>query len=211
MYFCFVDLTLFGQYFYYRKPSKPLTGYMGRSRTLSTATTRRISIERPARYRTLSHVAANVAAAAALAAQQEETRWHRPSLEAHHRSASDQHVDGVAARAEDDDDADEQALARLADSFHSEGGSRSRRTKISWSQERRGDSLGRHNTLSPSARVHPNLRMTASPVIGAVEDFDFSTRGRPMSRHVTEGDVDEWASTSAERRSSRASSAGLVR
>ncbi|THH33944.1 hypothetical protein EUX98_g201 [Antrodiella citrinella] len=207
VYFCFVDLSLFGQYFYYRKPSKPITGYLGRARTTSTTVARRLSIDRPTRYRTLSHVAANVAAAAALAAQQEETRWHRSSLEAHHRNTSEQHLDGAAPGASDgDDEVDEQALARLADSFHSEGGSRSRRKVVSWSQER-GD---RRTAMSPTARVHPHLRMT-SPSLPA-EDFDFSTRGRPMARQGSDADPVEWAPTSAERRSSRASrkSASMV-
>lgn len=115
-----------------------------------------------------------------------------------------------------DEDVDEQALSRLADSFHSEGGGRSRRKVVSWSQERRGESLGRHATISPTARVHPTLRMTTSPVIGGTEDFDFSSRGRSASRaRGEEGQQhheEEWTPTSAERRSSRASrkGAGMV-
>ncbi|KAH8107000.1 PQ loop repeat-domain-containing protein [Cristinia sonorae] len=209
IYFCFIDLSLFGQFFYYRKPTKPLTGFRGRSRTTSTAG-RRISIERPTRYRTLSHVAANVAAAAALAAQQEETRWqHRSSLEAHRRATTEPHFDPTAAGGStDDDDVDEQTLSRLADSFHSEGGGRQHRKVVAWSQERRGESLGRHGAVSPTTpRVPANLRMTTSPIIGNAEDFDFSTRGRSVSRSRTEDEAG-WATTSAERRSSRASRKG---
>ncbi|KAL4247291.1 Lysosomal/Vacuolar Amino Acid Transporter 1 [Abortiporus biennis] len=207
IYFCFVDLTLLGQYIYYRSVVKAPSGYRPiRSRTASTA--RRLSIERaPARYRTLSNVAANVAAVAALAAQQEEhARWHKGSVERHHPHNS-------TARDEvelgDEEEVSEEALARLADSFHSEGGQSGRR-KVNWSSERRGGSLGPsgRSALSPTGRVHPNLHMT-SPRLGGTEDFDFSSRGRPLvraSEDVAEGE--EWQPTSAQRRSSRASRKG---
>lgn len=90
--------------------------------------------ERPApRYRTLSAVAANVAAAAALVAQQEE-RTH-PSLRHSHftnAETSGSHLSGT------DEEPDDDALAALADSFHSEGGRTLGRKRVSWSLERGG-------------------------------------------------------------------------
>lgn len=204
-YFCFVDFTLLLQFFYYRLryPAKSASFPSGRSRAASTAT-RHLSSEREVtHYRALSSVAANVAAAAALAAEQEEqARWHRHSLERGSYSAieSREMLDA-------DDTVDEEGLARLTESFHSEGG-RGRGKKVSWSQERRAESLGRsrQSTTSPPSRMHASLTMTVPP--GAAEELDALVRGRSQSRDAS-GNADWLASN---RRSSRASrkGAGMV-
>ncbi len=112
---------------------------------------------------------------------------------------------------------DEGALARLADSFHSEGGRSVSRKKVSWSQERpvRGGSLGRSHAaaISPMSRTHPSVLGQTSPVLGGTDEF--ANRGRPLSRElpVVEEPEDEWTGGStAQRRSSRASrkGAGMV-
>ncbi|KZT09524.1 uncharacterized protein LAESUDRAFT_646353 [Laetiporus sulphureus 93-53] len=201
-YFCFVDLTLLLQFFYYSLTSKikPSSYLAGRSRTASAAT-RRMSIEREAtHYRALSNVAANVAAAAALAAEQEEhARRNLQSLERVPYTAVEPPV-----HEEDHDDVSEEALARLADSFHSEGGRSGRQKKVSWSQERRAGSLGRSHqqTISPPRRMHASLHLTRPP-----QEVDPAlTRGRSLSRDVPPDEEEtDWASR---RRSSRASRKG---
>ncbi|KAF7799632.1 hypothetical protein EIP86_010870 [Pleurotus ostreatoroseus] len=205
-----IDVTLVGQYVYYSSASQPAPAYpssypSARLRSTSSATiTRRLSLERPpTHYRALSNVAANVAAAAALAAQQEEqARWHPQ------RRKSGHDTDNVVNLDEDEDEVDEEALARLADSFHSEGGRSTYRKKVSWSRER-GGSLGRSHppTMSP---IPSSLHIQTSPAIGGVDEFDV-VRGRPLSRGspLVESPEDEWGNAStAQRRSSRASRKG---
>ncbi|KAL1712110.1 PQ loop repeat-domain-containing protein [Schizophyllum commune] len=127
-YFVTVDCMLVAQYVYYEtlRPKPPQTKPEH-------------THERPIpRYRTLSAVAANVAAAAALVAQQEERQHHPSHRHAHFASAdpSGSHPSG------DDDEPDEGALAALADSFHSEGGRTLGRKRVSWSLERGGRRRG---------------------------------------------------------------------
>jgi solute carrier family 66 (lysosomal lysine-arginine transporter), member 1 len=74
-----------------------------------------------------------------------------------------------------DDEADESALAAMTESFHSEGGRRSRRKYLSWSSERRsgrGGSVGR------------NLNRIGIPAPGDVslEEPLSSERGRSLER-----------------------------
>jgi len=217
-YFCFIDLTLVGQYLYYTSNMKS-KAFPARSRTTSSATLpRRLSIDRPpTHYRALSNVAANVAAAAALAAQQEEqSRWRASQ---HYRA--EQRVSRLAAsaEAEDEDEVDGDALARLADSFHSEGGRGTQKVSWSTSQERRtrGGSLGRSRSrpvISPISRINPSLPIPTSPTL-LPQDHDYTDRGRTVSREIPLIDdaQNEWAAeSSAQRRSSRASrkSAGMV-
>ncbi|KAG6837296.1 hypothetical protein H0H93_011898 [Arthromyces matolae] len=122
-----IHLTLVAQYVYYSRRSLPsYTHPHPHSRSLPSASR--------TRYRTLSHVAANVAASAALAAQQDE----QSHLHEHRRR-------WPVAPSHDEDDVDENAFAALADSFHSESGHESRRKNLSWSIERyrqRSGSLG---------------------------------------------------------------------
>ena len=211
VYFCLVDFTLVGQYVYYASSSKPTPPFPARRRSASAATItqRRLSIERPpTHYRTLSHVAANVAAAAALAAQHEERQARR-----HSKGWGSQATEEPEDNWDDDDEVDEAALARLADSFHSEGGRG--RKKVSWSRER-GGSVGRRlpsaSAMSPIAQAQHSLHLQTSPTLDETEEVGLN-RGRPLAREVqlVESPDTEWAPpapTSAQRRSSRASRKG---
>ncbi|KAH9901390.1 PQ loop repeat-domain-containing protein [Cubamyces lactineus] len=207
-YFVFVDFSLLSQYFYYRTPTEKTMRppYLhSRDRTASVAT-RRLSLDRGAgapHYRALSTVAANVAAVAALAAQQEgHARWH------HGRShSSEPHPTSY----EDEDEVSDEALARLAESFHSEGGRSSRRKHVAWRQESfQGGS--RHSTLpSPPARMHSSLHI-AFPSQATEEVAEVTARGRPLVRaaDLVDEDEEEWLSANAHRRSSRASRKGAT-
>ncbi|KAK0503431.1 PQ loop repeat-domain-containing protein [Armillaria luteobubalina] len=166
-YFVFVDCTLVGQYIYYsiRNPPSHV-----RARSLS----RRMSVDRPAsRYRTLSVVAASVAKAAALAAQHDD----RPRS----RSArlQDGYPDTSHSRVsrESDDEVDDSTLAALADSFHSEGG---RRTRISWSSERLGTRGGSVGRIPSRGALPAALHMSVSHEVAE------SLRGRSLQRDAEE-------------------------
>ncbi|PBK97036.1 hypothetical protein ARMGADRAFT_989378 [Armillaria gallica] len=166
-YFVFVDCTLVGQYIYYsiRNPPSHV-----RARSLS----RRMSVDRPAsRYRTLSAVAASVAKAAALAAQHDDHTGRPRSRSARFQDGYPDTSHSRVSRASDDE-VDDSTLAALADSFHSEGG---RRTRISWSSERhgtRGGSVGRMPSRGPlSAALH----MSASSDVA-----ESLMRGRSLQR-----------------------------
>lgn len=205
IYFCFVDFTLVCQYLHYRDTAKPRPPLSARSRAASSATITRIE-HSPTHYRALSHVAANVAAAAALAAQQEEqSRW-RPLAQS---SVESRHTVISTGAGEADDGVDEDALARLADSFHSEGGRGTARKKVSWNRER-GGSIGRSR---PPVMSSLNRQSSATFPNGNAEDQDFSDRGRPATRDVPLDETQhEWAVESTKRRNSRASrkGAGMV-
>ncbi|KAI9064438.1 hypothetical protein FKP32DRAFT_1650007 [Trametes sanguinea] len=203
-YFVFVDFSLLSQYYYYRTPTEKTMRppYLhSRDRTASVAT-RRLSLDRGAgapHYRALSNVAANVAAVAALAAEQEEhARRH------HGRSHS---IEPHPTSYEDEDEVDEDALARLAESFHSEGGRSGRRKHVAWRQDSY-ESGTRHGALSPSHRMHSSLHMSAP----SMEEVDGPSRGRPLVRaaDLTEADEEEWLASSSHRRSSRASRKGAT-
>jgi len=114
----------------------------------------RRSVERGhSRYRTLSTVAANVAAAAALAAQKEEEdqpMTSSRSLQPYptYGSHDDIHP-GLASATHGGDDVDDDALAAMGDSMYSEGGRSAggkQRKRMAWSVERSGraKSLGRY-------------------------------------------------------------------
>ena len=199
---------------YYSRSSKPKSTITTRSRAASSATlTRHHSLEHPpTHYRALSHVAANVAAAAALAAQQEEqSRW-RPRQ---HHSADSQYAGLNDDVDKDDDEVDEDALARLADSFHSEGGRGSGRKRVSWSREpsrTRGNSVGRQRPplMSPINSVPSSTLSPDIPLPDTYGAQDISNRGRPVTRDAPLDEAqDEWAvESTAKRKSSRASRKG---
>ncbi|KAE9409623.1 hypothetical protein BT96DRAFT_962232 [Gymnopus androsaceus JB14] len=165
VYFVTVDMMLCGQYVYYQRVNPP------RSRSRIT---RRMSVDRPSpRYRTLSAVASNVAAAAALAAQHDEhtaprraSRWPQSSRETFFDSSASR----VSREDADGDDVDEGAFSALADSFHSEG--------VSWSTERhgrrRGNSVGRYPALTRSAFLPPTSHIESN--------VDSLARGRSLQR-----------------------------
>jgi solute carrier family 66 (lysosomal lysine-arginine transporter), member 1 len=205
-----VDFTLVGQYFYYWRSKPAPVSYGHRRARTSTSTTRRMSTDHGApRYRTLSAAAANVAATAALAAQQDEQtnpRYH--SRNRRWRRSMDQLGEGSGNHmAEETDEVDESALAALADSFHSEGGRMVRRRYVSWSRERGG--------------VVGNLPVTKSAFFSPQPTSSGDTpdplgRGRPLQRDGRM-DTEEWVrprttSESGNKTSSRASrkGAGMV-
>ncbi|KAK7054771.1 hypothetical protein VNI00_003234 [Paramarasmius palmivorus] len=178
-YFVFVDMTLLGQYIYYVNIKPPPPPIHPRSRS---TTARRMSIDRPrTRYRTLSAVAANVAAAAAaLAAQQGEVREHSAHGNRlfHTHAATESSTSRVTR--DIDDDEDDGAMAALADSFHSEGGRTIGRKRVSWSKERygrRAGSVGGHPPLTQSAF----LPMTSTDALHSAAS---TVRGRPETSNV---------------------------
>ncbi|KAJ7430739.1 PQ loop repeat-domain-containing protein [Mycena galericulata] len=181
-YFVSVDLLLVGQYWYYQgfKPSPPF----GRPRTGSMPS------ERPGHYRTLTVVAANVSAAAALATQQHEEHLRRS-------------VDRLSG-SRISDELDE--FGAMADSFHSESGLTPTRKRVSWSTERlgkRGGSVGR----APLSRSTFLPRLTAADQGGDTVD-----RGRSLQRDADQEAPAELSAQSvsadSHRRSSRASRRG---
>ncbi|CDO68284.1 hypothetical protein BN946_scf184799.g11 [Trametes cinnabarina] len=206
-YFVFVDFSLLSQYYYYRTPTEKTMRppYLhSRDRTASVAT-RRLSLDRGTsapHYRALSTVAANVAAVAALAAQQEEhAQWHQGrahSTEPHPTSYEDE-----------DDEMSDDALARLTESFHSEGGRSGRRKHVAWSQDS-FEGRSRQGTLSPSHRMHSSLHMSAPSQ--DMDEVEGSSRGRPLVRaaDLAGAGEDDWLSPSSHRRSSRASRKGAT-
>ncbi|KAF4603844.1 hypothetical protein EYR40_001017 [Pleurotus pulmonarius] len=200
-YFVFVDLTLVVQYFYYYRKASLAMATAIRTRPRATSTLSQRSVDRVApRYRTLSAVAANVAHAAALAAQHEESTHPRRSRlsrsqreqgsEVVHEGSSsrmaesqDPHLDG-----DDDDEANPMAL-----SFYSEGGDR-HKGRVTWSAERRGVSVGRSRTRST---VLPN----------PTSDLHDRDRGRSTQRSV-DMDLGKEVETPTVRKASRASKRG---
>ena len=173
---------LFSQYFYYSKTATPTVSAFSRSRSRAGSLGYRTSRERASsRYRTLSAAAANVATiAAVLASQRNEppsstsvpTRWSRRSL--------DGLLDNDLRRPsrEDDADVDEDALAMLADSTHSEWSGRQKH--VFWSKE--GHPSASHSRTASrhdigSSPIPPSLQITST-----VDDFDPLTRGRSLQR-----------------------------
>lgn len=199
-----VDCTLVVQYFYYTGLEKKhkSTPSFGHPRSLPSASAAgRMSLERgAARYRTLSAVAANVAATAALAAQQDEQAdqrrgWQRHSMD---RVYDDRGGRGLRELA-DNDDVDESALAALADSFHSERGHETRRKRISWSIERYGGRGGSVGQLTLPQQL-PSTDSLLDP----------TGRGRPLQRDLDESLELEPEVATPNRRNSRASRKGAT-
>ncbi|KAG1782613.1 PQ loop repeat-domain-containing protein [Suillus placidus] len=195
-YFCIVDCSLLAQYFYYGGgPETPSEAYVRtRSRTLSTA--RRLSLD-ASHYRTLSTVAGNVAAAAALVAFPESHPEHRVSR----KHLADQPLDDTAPQVAEEaqDEVDDAVLSTLSESFHSG------RKRVSWSQERRDH--------QPSARSQASQVVPKSLQITAPQrEFTAFSRGRPEQRvaDAEEVEIEQPGSRAASghRTSSRASRRG---
>ena len=140
-YFVFVDTTLLFQYFYYARGVKSSNPHHEAISVPQPV----IRTERtPSRYRAISAVAANVAAAAALVAQHDEQGHTRRHTHRQRRYTEQSH-DLIHEEAE-------QELPSLMDSFYSEDGYATRQNRVSWSTERyhaRGGSLGRHSLIAP--------------------------------------------------------------
>lgn len=160
-YFVCVDCMLVVQYFYYYKPPKGPPSALGHIRSATTPTIgRRMSVDRGAsRYRTLSAVASNMAAAAAIAAHQEtsrspltrqSTRTSTVRHPARERSTSLTQRPNV-----DHEEYDEDIPSAMVDSFRSEGRGERGSKRVSWSIERsqgRAASVGRsHAVPNPSS------------------------------------------------------------
>ena len=157
-------------------------------------------------------MAANVAASAALAAQQEGTEWQY-SHSRRQRRSTDQAGEGSGSRisrevieheAEGEVDSSPSALA---DSFHSEGGRTHSRKRVSWSSERygRSGSVGR----IPTSPIPSSLQITSRPA----EDAGTLNRGRPGRREgeLDDEEAEDWADSGSprvRRASSRASRRG---
>lgn len=132
----------------------------------------------PSHYRTLSAAAENVATTAAvLASQRNEpptvhARWSRRSLD----GLLDN--DPRLLSRQDDDDVDEDALAMLEESIHSERSGRHKQS--SWSKGSRpfaSHSRSGSRQRMPSSSIPPSLQIT-SPI----DDFDPLARGRSLQR-----------------------------
>ncbi|KAI0035930.1 PQ loop repeat-domain-containing protein [Vararia minispora EC-137] len=178
-YFCFVDISLMLQYFYYSRKAPPMPVSRSRSRARLS-----LDVHNPAHYRALSSVAANVAASAALAANQ-ESHWQRRSTEILNDAAT--HIP-YSQRAEEEDEVDEDALAALADSIHS-------------TRSRHGATWNKEHYTGPIRALSP---------VQSLEPFP---RGRAVERADTELEEDEQTrEDSRRRRNSRASrmSASIV-
>ncbi|TEB36398.1 hypothetical protein FA13DRAFT_1623639 [Coprinellus micaceus] len=159
-YFVIVDCLLVAQYFYYKPPTKPIPHHIHSAhiprRSATVAGTRRLSVERGhSRYRTLSTVAANVAAAAALAAQKEEEALppgSSRSLRPYPTYGADEATLPSAGLGEEGLDGDD----LLGSSFYSEGGRSIGRKRLTWSVERPG-SAGRYPPSSASQLLSPEF------------------------------------------------------
>ena len=155
---------LVAQYFYYHKPPKGQPAIMGHIRSAtSPAAIRRMSIDRGAsRYRTLSVVASNVAAAAALAAHQDEEGDHRRSnthisSRRGRRGVYEASNSLVSRGTEEEEEYEENIPTAMIDSFRSEGRRDLPSKRVSWSIERhrgRAASVGRAvRSTTPSWQV----------------------------------------------------------
>ncbi|KAJ4487860.1 PQ loop repeat-domain-containing protein [Lentinula aciculospora] len=202
-YFVSVDLALVGQYVYYQHVNPPRT----RSRIRS------MSVGPSPRYRRLSAVASNVAAAAALAAQHDEHtaprrphRWPQSSRETFFESSASR----ISRDDGNGDDVDEGALSALAESFHSEGGRTLGNKQVPWNTERqrRGTSVGRYPALTRSAYLPP----PPSHISTVDSAADSTARGRTLQRESGQGHLDRVLPSTSLGRSSRVSkqSAGMV-
>jgi hypothetical protein len=145
---------LVAQYYYYYKPPKGPPSVLGHIRSATTpGAIRRMSIDRGAsRYRTLSAVASNVAAAAALAAQQDGTDERRSSTRYSKRidrqHAVDENTRGAShVRDGDEEECEDNIIpSSMIESFRSERAGDQPSKRVSWSIERsrgRAASVGR--------------------------------------------------------------------
>ncbi|KAJ3814980.1 PQ loop repeat-domain-containing protein [Lentinula aff. lateritia] len=202
-YFVSVDLALVGQYVYYQRVNPPPSRARSRIRPMS------VGDRQSPRYRRLSAVASNVAAAAALAAQHEE---HSAPRRAHRwpQSSRDTFFESSESRIsrDDGDDVEEGALSALADSFHSERGQTLGNKQVPWNTERqrRGTSVGRYPALTRSAYLPPLHTSTFD------NSADSTARGRTLQREPGQGHMGQALPSTSVGRSSRVSkqSAGMV-
>jgi solute carrier family 66 (lysosomal lysine-arginine transporter), member 1 len=140
------------------------------------------------RYRTLSVVASNVAAAAALAAQHDEQ--FAPSRRGSKLPQSSRETFFESPMTREEDDHTEGDFSALSDSVHSEGGlTFGGKKRVSWSRERQGETLTRSLIL---------------PASHSEDAADSSARGRTLQRD-TSGEVNRVLPSVSVGRSSRIS------
>ncbi|KAJ7581264.1 PQ loop repeat-domain-containing protein [Mycena floridula] len=165
-YFVTVDCALVTQYFYYQH-------YYPKPAFVKSRVTRRYSVDRTtSRYRTLSVVGANVAAAAALIVQEAEpSRWPRSSRD----PAFDESVSRSRVRPEDDDE----SFAHMVESFRSERGAEGVK-RTSTERYGRAGSMGRYSGMPPRSATLGPMRMTLSTELPA----DSGHRGRTLRRDI---------------------------
>jgi len=181
-YFSVVDVALLSQYFYYRKTATPTVSAFSHPRSRAGSLAYRSSRERaPSRYRTLSAAAANVAAAAAALATQRNEPSTSPRITARRsRRSLDGLLDTDRRRPsrQDNDDVDDDTLAIMGDSFHSDRSVRHKHVFPSKeSQPLASHSRSRSRQAMPSSSIPAALQITST-----TDDFDPSTRGRPLQR-----------------------------
>lgn len=167
----------------------------------------------PSRYRTLSAAAANVASAAAALATQRNEPPTSPRISARYsRRSLDGLLDTDRRRLsrQDNDDVDDDALAMLGDSFHSDWSGRHKHFFPSnESQPLASHSRSRSRQAIPSSSIPAALQITST-----TDDFDPLTRGRSLQR-ANRPSQDEHAWLPSEegsqgRRSPRASRRGAT-
>ena len=160
-----MDLFLVAQYFYYYKAPKRSPSTLSHIGPASSSGMVRGS----SRYRTISAVASNVAAAAAVAAQKDGRR--APSS-ARYSQQSDQHrlyersSSGASRHLTDRDPGcgDEGNPPVMTDSYHSDGGKETSGKRVSWSIERHKDraaSVGRTPTALHILPIDPSTDLNA--------------------------------------------------
>jgi len=208
-YFVIVDLMLVVQYFYYQKRSSvPQSAVHPRSSTVPP-TTRRMSVDR-GRYRTLSALASNMAAAAAIAAQHDEqstSDLRRPLTRYSHAPSRRHRYEASASRASvdnpEDDDGEEDIPALMSDSFHSEGGRDIGRKRVSWSRERHGNRAASAGMSTRRTPVIESFNPLESP-----QDVPFPVRQNSMEDTTLANSVESLSQARASSRGPRPSRRG---
>ncbi|CAA7271627.1 unnamed protein product [Cyclocybe aegerita] len=175
-YFVCVDCMLVAQYFYYYKTPKHLPSIHHIRSATAPVSARRLSVDRGAsRYRTLSAVASNMAAAAALAAQQEEQADTQRTPRFAHKPGRRRAYEGSEGRTPrpTGEDEDEDLPTTMVDSFHSEGGRTTTSKQVSWSIERHGGraaSVGRAlGPTTPTMNLLPDESLTSLMSPGSLQ------------------------------------------
>lgn len=182
----------------------------------SPAEIRRMSVDRGAsRYRTLSAVASNVAAAAALAAHQDEEGDYRRSdihiSSRRSRRGVYEASNSLASRGtgEEDDEYEENIPTAMIDSFRSEGGRDLPSKRVSWSIERhrgRAASVGQIvRSTTPSRQV-----LSSEVLLSARSPDDLRHQNVPLRDTDPPLDSDESLTPVISTRGSRASRKGLT-
>lgn len=153
----------------------------------------------------MSAVAANVAAAAMLAAHQEQHHSDHTTARGRRQYGAISHLPSNRIASRTEEVGDEDGLGTLGDSFHSEVN----RKRVSWSVERngRGDSAGhsgRHRSATPAA-----LQLASTDSL--LREVEALSRGRASQREEElQTDGDDTPKDGVNRRNSRAGRKGAT-